>query len=316
MEVQSRDLKLVRSGRESERTEHFTGTSAQSPLSGIAPGPTRIISSSLPLSWRGVLVERHSSFPGERASASIDSHVISMFTGAPSRFEHRNIHGTFAPCLNRPGMIMTTPCGPVPDIRLHTPAEFVHCALEEGFTRGVLDELDRQPSSTPLFRPGIRDKAIQQILGLLVEELETKRPLGRLYVDALGLALANRYLLLELGCDLRPKEKVCPLPARILCRVREKIESNLDADLTLDSLARESGYSRAHFLRMFRTATGLTPHQYVLELRLNRARQCLQRKDASIIDVAFSCGFSSQSHMTSVFRQRLEMTPGQLKRNV
>jgi AraC family transcriptional regulator len=97
--------------------------------------------------------------------------------------------------------------------------------------------------------------------------------------------------------------------------VREKIEANLDTDLSLESLAEESGYSRAHFLRMFRAATGLTPHQYVLELRLRRAQDCLRKRHARIIDIALSCGFSSQSHMTSVFRQRLEMTPAAFRRN-
>lgn len=107
---------------------------------------------------------------------------------------------------------------------------------------------------------------------------------------------------------------IAALPHRILNRVREKIEANLDTVLSLDCLARESGYSRAHFLRMFRAATGLTPHQYVLGLRLSRAQDSLKKKDARIIDIAVSCGFSSQSHMTSVFRQRLEMTPGEFRR--
>ena len=104
------------------------------------------------------------------------------------------------------------------------------------------------------------------------------------------------------------------LPHCILNRVRDKIEANLDTVLSLASLADESGYSRAHFLRMFRAATGLTPHQYILGLRLSRAQESLRNKDTRIIDVAVSCGFSSQSHMTSVFRQRLEMTPGEFRR--
>jgi AraC family transcriptional regulator len=110
------------------------------------------------------------------------------------------------------------------------------------------------------------------------------------------------------------RSRIAALPHRILNRVREKIEANLDTVLSLDCLAQESGYSRAHFLRMFRSATGLTPHQYVLGLRLRRAQDSLRKKDARIIDIAVSCGFSSQSHMTSVFRQRLEMTPGEFRR--
>jgi AraC family transcriptional regulator len=84
----------------------------------------------------------------------------------------------------------------------------------------------------------------------------------------------------------RPQQRAPGLVPRILNRVREKIEANLDTDLSLHILAEESGYSRAHFLRMFRAATGLTPHQYVLDLRLSRAQDCLKQDGASIVDVA------------------------------
>jgi AraC family transcriptional regulator len=200
----------------------------------------------------------------------------------------------------------------VPDLRLHTSSEFLHCALEEEFTEGVLAELDRPPAVKPIFRPGIQDKPIQHILVLLNEELETEKPLGRLYVDFLAHALATRYLMLE--CSAPPDHLgVSALPSRLLRRVQEKIEANLDTDLKLESLAAECGYSRAHFLRMFRAATGVTPHQYVLDLRIHRAKQCLIQKASSLIDVALACGFSSQSHMTSVFREHVGVTPARFR---
>ena len=285
-----------------------------SPLLAIAPGPTRIVRSSSSSSWQRILLEKHLSLPGERTSASINSHVISMFTGSPSHMEHRCLSGDFVGCLNRPGTIMITPAGPVPDMKLHTPSEFIHCGLEESFTRGVMEELD-YPAAHPIFHAGTQDKAIQRILRLLMEELETPRPSGRLYVDSLAHALASLYLSIDQGSKKQIAPSVSGLMPRVLNRVREKIEANLDTDLSLESLAQESGYSRAHFLRMFRNSTGFTPHQYVLELRLRRAQDCLRQKGSSIIDVAVSCGFSSQSHMTTLFRRRLEMTPAEFRRN-
>ena len=288
--------------------------SPASPLLAIAPGPTQILRLEHALRWKGLLLERHSTSPGERVAASINRHVISVLTGSSSRFEHRTVSGYFLTRLNRRGTIMITPSGPVPDIRLHTPSEFIHCALDEEFTRSVAEELDQQ-ASVPMFRPGIQDQSIQRIIGLLMKELEAERPFGRLYVDSLAHALATRYVLLECASTAQAERRVGSLSPRILSRVLEKIEANLDTDLSLESLAEESGYSRAHFLRMFRAATGLTPHQYVLDLRLKRAQDSLRQKGSSIIEVAVACGFSSQSHMTSVFRQRLEMTPGEFRRN-
>lgn len=288
-------------------------TKPASPLLAIAPGPTRILRSSAPSSWRGILLEKHFTSPGERTSARTDRHVITMLA-SPSRFWYRTMSASLVECLHRPGTIMIAPAGLVPDIRLHTPTEFIHCALEEEFIHAVAEESGCRQLATLVFRPGIQDKPIRHILSLLMEQLETDRPLGRLYIDSLALALATRYVTLDCGSGAKPESRVSPLPQRILNRVQERIAANLDADLSLDSLAAESGYSRAHFLRMFRAATGLTPHQYVLDLRLRRAQEYLRQKRASIIDVAISCGFSSQSHMTSVFRQRLEMTPGEFRR--
>lgn len=285
-----------------------------SPLMAIAPGRTEVIRSSASLRWRGILLEKHFSLPGTRSSAWTDKHTVSMFTRIPSRFEYRCESGSFIGCCNRPGAIMITPSGPVPDIYLHTPSEIVHCALEEDFTRGVICELDRQLPSVPIFRPGMQDRSIQHILSMLTEELMADRPAGHLYVDSLAHALAARYLLLDGTSHVRPEPRVSALPGRLLNRVREKMEANLDKDLSLESLARESGYSRAHFLRMFRAATGFTPHKYLVDLRLRRAQDSLRKRDASIVEVAVSCGFSSQSHMTSVFRQHLEMTPGEFRR--
>jgi AraC-like DNA-binding protein len=111
------------------------------------------------------------------------------------------------------------------------------------------------------------------------------------------------------------RSRASPLPQRVLRRVKDRIDAELAGDLTLSILAEESGYSRTHFQRMFRTATGLTPHQYLLERRLGRAQELLEMRNADLIDVAASCGFSSHSHMTTVFRRLLGMTPAEYRRN-
>jgi AraC family transcriptional regulator len=92
-----------------------------------------------------------------------------------------------------------------------------------------------------------------------------------------------------------------------------RAEFNLDLDL--ETLAAESGYSRAHFLRMFRLATGETPHHYLQRLRLDHARRQLEETPASLIEVALDCGFSSHSHFTALFREKFGMTPSRYRRD-
>jgi AraC family transcriptional regulator len=124
-----------------------------------------------------------------------------------------------------------------------------------------------------------------------------------------------RYLLLNDNGAQAMTKPFSPLPDAVLRRVQEHIEEHLQDNLSLDELARDAHYSRGHFLRMFRAATGKTPHQYLTERRVERAKSMLQKtQDISLIDIAASCGFSSQSHMTRVFRKQFGVTPGAFKR--
>lgn len=91
---------------------------------------------------------------------------------------------------------------------------------------------------------------------------------------------------------------------------------DLNANLNLQALATETGYSRSHFLRMFQAATGVTPHRYLLQLRLERAQELMKRGCASLIDIAFLCGFSSHAHMARMFRHFLGVTPSEYRRNL
>jgi AraC family transcriptional regulator len=284
-------------------------------LRGIAPGPAEAIYSSATYGWQGFLVEKHICSPGERAPAITDRHVISLLGGRAARFEYGGQGIRCGLSVESPGTITIIPAGHVPGVRLHSSAEFTHCALEDEFTRGVLNEMEPGPRGQTVFRVGVRDTGIQRIIGLLIQELEANVPTGKLYVESLAFALATRYLLSGSEYQAKQKLQVSALPQRILKRVRERIEASVHTDISLEALAEESGYSRAHFLRMFREATGVTPHQYVLDVRLRHAQEWLRKKNSTLIDIADICGFSSQSHMTSVFRKRLGVTPGEFRRS-
>jgi chromate reductase len=110
-------------------------------------------------------------------------------------------------------------------------------------------------------------------------------------------------------------KQISPLPQAILQRVKRYIEEHLQDNLSLEELARETRYSRGHLLRMFRAATGKTPHQYLTERRIERAKGMLQEaEEISLTNIAAWCGFSSQSHMTRVFHEQVGVTPSAFRR--
>jgi AraC family transcriptional regulator len=178
------------------------------------------------------------------------------------------------------------------------------------------EELDRQPTSPLIFKSGISDKAITGILTLMADDLQTGSQLGNLYAETLSHALAIKLLHLDCISGHSETSTTSPLPLNKLMKIKELIEASLENDLSLKILASEAGYSRAHFLRMFRISTGTTPHRYVLARRIDRAQRLLKEKRESLDSIAAACGFSSQTHMADVFRKNLNTTPGEYRRKI
>ena len=257
-------------------------------------------------------IHRYQAYAGEYLKEPNSRHVIVQMRDSPWA-ERRSENGSWVQFPLERGSLAIVPSGPVPEVRLLTPSDMIICALEKSFTGEIALEIDRQPAYGTNFH--IRDKPMEGLVDLMIRESEAPRPCA-LYSETLAHALAMRFLLRGNSSEHTLNVSVEPLPPRILRRVRDRIEAELDTELSLASLAKEGGYSRAHFLRMFRAATGLTPHQYVLERRLSAAQQLLRQSKMLLVDIALQCGFSSQTHMNDVFRKRLGITPLEYRRDI
>jgi AraC family transcriptional regulator len=131
---------------------------------------------------------------------------------------------------------------------------------------------------------------------------------GQLYADCIIAAIVARLLA---GTRRAPtgRPKVAELARWRLRRVTEYVEANIAEPLSLADLAAAAGLTRMHFAAQFRVATGLPPHEYVLRRRIERAQEMLVEDDASLVDVALSVGFQTQSHFTSVFKRFVGQPP-------
>jgi AraC family transcriptional regulator len=257
-------------------------------------------------------IQRYQAYAGEYLTESNDRHLLVQMRES-AWAERRGSNASWVRFLIGRGSLAIVPSGPVPEVRLLTSCNMIVCALEENFTREIALEIDRQPANRTAFH--IHDAPIEGLLNLMINDFEALRPCA-MYSETLAHALAMRFLLCGSSLEHTSNSPVEPLPPRILSRILDRIEAQLDTELSLASLAKESGYSRAHFLRMFRVATGLTPHQYVLERRLSTAQQLLRESRMLLADIALQCGFSSQTHMNDVFRKRLGITPLEYRRNI
>jgi AraC family transcriptional regulator len=288
----------------------------ESILSPVILGPATLIRSSSALPWQSLLLEKYSCSPRERPEEkSLDQPVLVMLCSPTWHGEKKAADCTFVPISKTVGALTTVPKGPVPFGRSLQKADILYCAFGDPLLSAVSKELDGRLPSPVSPRSGLHDHAVSEILHLLFAEVESGGASGTLYAESLAHALAVRFLFLGEYLPT-PSHSTAILPQRKLRGIQELIENRLDTDLTLQELAAEIGYSRSHFLRMFRATTGMTPHRYVLKRRLERARHLLEGAELSIAEIAITCGFSSQAHLTLAFRKEFGITPTEYRRQL
>ena len=112
-----------------------------------------------------------------------------------------------------------------------------------------------------------------------------------------------------------PGEKAFGIPPRRLARIVEYIRKNLDTPLDVGTLSRLAEMSQSHFSKLFKRSTGLAPHQFVLQERINRSKELLRQGNTKIVEIALGVGFENQAHFTTVFGNFVGMTPRQFQRS-
>jgi AraC-like DNA-binding protein len=190
--------------------------------------------------------------------------------------------------------------------------DVLHLHLDNDLLRECLDEAQGTPSKTPvrLRDPGFAvDPAIERLGRALLTAESMDASFGRLYADALGLAVVSHLLHGYTGGETGARRRSTALQQWRLTRALDYIEAHLSESVALADLAEAAGLTRMHFAAQFRAATGLRPHEYMLRRRIERAQDLLRREPISLADVALSVGFQTQAHFTTVFKRFVGRTP-------
>ena len=159
--------------------------------------------------------------------------------------------------------------------------------------------------------PGLklRDPQIESIAMLLLSELKSGNVGEKLYVDSLTNVLAVHLLRQYAIANPRLTTYEGGLPRYQLLQVLDYIHEHLDHSIKLSDLAQLLNMSQFHFSHLFKQSMGTPPYQYLIQQRVERAKQLLKQTDQSITEIAFQCGFNSHSHLTKQFRQVTGTTP-------
>lgn len=285
-------------------------------ISGLSENSLLRRPSSVQLGWADFAVERHTMLPGEDRERSVDHHFLLLWDVHVAEGERPDRGGRFVPYKKFPNTITTFVPGIRPGYRRANKHEVIVGALGADFVDGLEAELDARPLGSFQHLCGSDDANLRNLLLLLLEESESAGRGGRLYVDSLTTALALRLLFASRSQKQPALSKVSPLPRGLVRRVLDRMRADLSKTVDLATLAAETGYSRGHFLRMFRAATGQSPHRYLLELRLAEAQALIGSQSIPLTEVAVACGFSSHAHLTTAFRSRYGVTPSAYRRGL
>lgn len=155
----------------------------------------------------------------------------------------------------------------------------------------------------------IADPVIGSLERLLRLELNDTEFCSRLYVESLVTALSVH--LLRTYSTQKPKlnARLESASLRQLQPAIDYMHEHLQENLSLDSMAQMLGISRYYFIRIFKQTFGITPYQYLLQHRIERAQCLLKQSKLSLSDIAIECGFANQSHLTNHFKRQLGITP-------
>jgi AraC family transcriptional regulator len=161
----------------------------------------------------------------------------------------------------------------------------------------------------------VRDPQIEHIGWALKAEMENGFPSGRLYIDSLAWGLAARIVGSHSSLSQPTNGHKGGIPRRKLRDVLSFMEDNLSQDISLRHIAGVAGLSVSHFKTLFHRSLGISPHQYLLRCRIDRATVLLRQTKLPIAQIASETGFCHQSHLARHMRRITGSAPSQIRAN-
>jgi AraC family transcriptional regulator len=267
-----------------------------------------LLANSFEYGWEGMNLILEREVRGEIPEAHLDFHLNFHFITialANVRASHKTAHG-WQNINYQAGDVAILPIA----------ERFPQIVLDRDVT---LLELFLSPRQMMSLAPGkelepqlqVRDKLIEQMGLALHRELKIGGAESSLYAESMSIALSAHLVQNYSATRTAPIQGL--LSTRDLQTVKDYIEANLTAPLTVAELSEVVNLSIHHFAVLFRRTVGLTPHQYVIKMRIDRATILLKTTKQTIVTISHLVGFHTQSHFTRIFHQHTQFTPKQYR---
>ncbi|NZD65126.1 helix-turn-helix transcriptional regulator [Rhizobium sp. WYCCWR 11290] len=175
-------------------------------------------------------------------------------------------------------------------------------------SRRLMEDIDPRRLESPQLL--FSDERVLSLAQLVAAECLNPEPLHDLYGDGLALALIIDVLKIVKAMP-RKRSKLASWQLR---RATEFIEENCLRNIRLEEVAGLTGLSQSHFSHAFKASTGIAPHQWQTNARLDRAKRLLVESENALTAIAAETGFADQAHFTRVFRKHVGITPASWKK--
>jgi AraC family transcriptional regulator len=249
-------------------------------------------------------------------------HVLAFQARGSATITRTLTNGKRTTSVASPGSVTFMPAEARVESKIESPVESVHIYID-ALALGDVSDVREASLGPGKDLVSVRDPWLIGYFQMLMsecEDLSHPEPLA----DSPFLAETGKLLLRHLrNCHFNAAARepsahhaahmVHPLRPMLVRRIEEYIEANLQRDIPLKPLADIAHMSVDHFVRTFSAATGKTPHQYVLERRLNRAAMLLRRDATPLAEIAHACGFRNASHFSVRFNAHFGMPPSRYR---
>lgn len=279
----------------------------------VSPISTASMVSSRRVGWEGIALESFQNVPSSTLPEhEHPTHYLNLFISGQVRAEWK-MDGRARNAEHGTGSLYLLPAGSRDQANWSGSSSRIVLVMEPRFLAGALDEtahlgdVELRPNWT------FQDRHIERILRALHADLEDGSPAGPLFGQSLGVALAHYLIRRHAVHKVPAHEYQNGMPRARLNRVTDFMRQNCTREIRLWELADLAGMSPHYFCELFKKSTGVTPYQFLLRCRMERAKQLMRSPQLNIRQIAEATGFTNQSHFGKVFRRFVGVTPMQFR---
>jgi AraC family transcriptional regulator len=278
--------------------------------------PLEIELSSKDLEWNGIKVEK--GWSPHFYPENVVTHDFYFALATESKFSwEAEIEGKMSYLKTFPGDIwINSPNMPFTH-KVDEPCYFIIFTIAEEVLYKNFEGAIPDKKLQFLNNYNLKDNNLKNFIELFLFEAKVKNKNGKFFLNSL-IKLFSIYFIKNYSNyeDLTSKDKkVSKLQKADFEKITNYILENLENNITIEDIANELNMSKFYFLKEFKKLTDITPYQYLLQLKLERAKELLKQSGNQIADIAYILNFNDQSHFTNTFRKAFGISPGQYKSN-